>query len=195
MKVHSFFELSIARQTTDMGEVFLTATLLDCGATDKFIHSNFMKRNRIMTRLLSQPIPIYNMDGTLNKAGSITKVVKMMLQYRDHSEKTLFTVTSLRKQDITLGLTWLCEHNPKVNWKSGEVKMSHCPNHCRTCHEVNVKRKEQLTKEVNIRSCHAGPMPKPDVEMEDIHNLGDVSDDEEEEEEPYTGEDAMEEGD
>jgi hypothetical protein len=38
-------------------------------------------------------------------------------------------------------------------------------------------------------------MPEPDVEMEDIPDLGEVSDDEEEEEEPYTGEDAMEEGD
>jgi hypothetical protein len=38
-------------------------------------------------------------------------------------------------------------------------------------------------------------MPEPDVEMEDIPDLGDVSNDEEEEEKPYAGEDAMEEGD
>jgi Retroviral aspartyl protease len=182
-------------QTTDTGEVFSTAALLDCGATDKFIHSDFVKRNRIATRLLSRPIPIYNVDGTLNEAGSITEVVKMMLQYRDHSEKTLFAVTSLGKQDIILGLTWLREHNLEVDWKSGEVKMSRCPNHCRTCqNEANVERKERLAEEENICSCCAGPMPEPDVEMEDIPDLGDVSDDEEEEEEPGAGEDAMEEG-
>jgi hypothetical protein len=136
------------------------------------------------------------MDGMLNKAGSITEVVKMMLQYRDHSEKTLFTVTCLGKQDIILGLTWLRKHNPEVDWKSGEVKMSHCTNHCRTCqNKANVERKEWLAEEANIRPCHAGPMPEPDIEMEDIPDLGDVSDDEEEEEEPYTSEDAMEEGD
>jgi hypothetical protein len=28
----------------------------------------------------------------------------------------------LGKQDIILGLTWLCEHNPEVNWQSNEVK-------------------------------------------------------------------------
>jgi Retroviral aspartyl protease len=100
-------ELSIALQTTDTGEVFSTAALLDCGATDKFIHSNFVKCNCITTRLLSRPIPIYNVDGTLNEAGSITKVVEMMLRYRDHSEKTLFAVTGLGKQDVILGLTWL----------------------------------------------------------------------------------------
>jgi hypothetical protein len=148
-------------------------------------------------RLLSRPIPIYNVDGTLNEAGSITEVVEMMLQYRDHFKKTLFAVTGLRKQDIILGLTWLREHNPEVDWKLGEVKMSCCPNHCRTCqNEVNVERKERLVEEANIRSCHAGLMPEPDVKMEDIPDLGNVSDDEEEEEEePYAGEDAMEEGD
>jgi hypothetical protein len=189
---------SIALQTTDTGEVFLTAALLDCGVTDKFIHSDFVKCNCIATRLLSQPIPIYNVDGTLNEAGSITEVIKMMLRYHDHSEKTLFTVTGLGKQDVILGLTWLREHNPEVDWKLGEVKMSHCPNHCCTCqNKANVERKERLVEEANICSCHAGPMPEPDVEMEDIPNLGDVSDEEEEEEEeePYAGEDAMEEGD
>jgi hypothetical protein len=75
--------------------------------------------------------------------------------------------------------------------------MSRCPNHCRTCrNEANVERKERLVEEANIHSCCAGPMPEPDVEMEDISDLGNVSDDkEEEEEEPYAGEDAMEEGD
>jgi Retroviral aspartyl protease len=130
----------IVLQTTDTGEVFLTAALLDCGATDKFIHSDFVKCNRIATRLLSRPIPIYNMDGMLNEAGSITEVVEMMLRYRDHSEKTLFAVTGLRKQDDILGLTWLRKHNPEVNWKSGEVKMSRCPNHCHTCqNKANVE--------------------------------------------------------
>jgi hypothetical protein len=133
------------------------------------------------------------MDGTLNKAGSITEVVKMMLQYHDHSEKTLFTVTGLRKQDIILGLTWLHKHNPEVDWKSGEVKMSPCLNHCRTCqNKANVEQKERLAEEANICSCRAGPMPEPDAETEDIPDLGDVSDDKEEEEEPYAGEDVME---
>jgi hypothetical protein len=108
----------------------------------------------------------------------------------------LFTVTGLRKQDIILGLTWLHEHNPEVNWKSGDVKMRLCLNHCHTCqNKANVEQKERLIEEANICSCRAGPMPEPDVKMEDIPNLSNVSDDEDEEEEPYTGEDVMEEGD
>jgi hypothetical protein len=56
-----------------------------------------------------------------------------------------------------------------------------------------MEQKEQLIEEANIHSCHAGPMPKPDVEMDDIPNLSNIPD-KEEEDEPYTGEDVMEEG-
>jgi Retroviral aspartyl protease len=177
-------ELSVSLQTTDMGEVLTTTALLDLGATSQFIHSNFMEQHHLTTKLLSQPIPIFNMDGSPNEAGSISKVVKVVLWYHDHSEKATFMVTGLGKQDIILGLMWLCEHNPEVDWKSGEVKMSHCPNHCCTCqNKANVKQKAWLMEEANIRACCTGPMPEPDVEMEDIPDLVNI-DEEEDDEEP-----------
>ncbi|KNZ71336.1 hypothetical protein J132_00020, partial [Termitomyces sp. J132] len=33
-------------------------------------------------------------------------------------------ITSLGRQDMILGFTWLCKHDPKVNWTKGEVTMS-----------------------------------------------------------------------
>jgi hypothetical protein len=51
-------------------------------------------------------------------------VVDVVLRYQDHLEHAVFVVTSLGRQDIILGLTWLCEHNPEVNWKTAKVKMS-----------------------------------------------------------------------
>jgi hypothetical protein len=47
------------------------------------------------------------MDGMLNKAGSISEVWEAMLQYRDHSEQMMFTVTGFGGQDVILGLSWL----------------------------------------------------------------------------------------
>jgi Retroviral aspartyl protease len=118
----------------------MTTTLLKSGPTSQFIHSNFVEQHHLTTKLLSQPIPIFNVDSYPNKAGSISKVVEVVLWYHDHSEKATFTVTGLKKQNIILSLTWLHEHNPEVNWQLGEVKMSHCLNHCCTCqNEANVK--------------------------------------------------------
>ena len=70
-----------------------------------------------MTRLLSCPILVYNVDRSPNEASSITKVVNMVLQYWDHSEQAIFMVTSVGRQDIILGLTWLHKHNPEVDFK------------------------------------------------------------------------------
>ena len=111
-------------QTLDTGEVLSTKGLLDCGATDLFIGSDFMKRNHLTTKQLSRPIPVYNVDSSPNEAGSISEVWEMIFQYHKHSEHATFAVTSLGKQDIILGLTWLQRHNPKVDWASGKVKMS-----------------------------------------------------------------------
>jgi hypothetical protein len=83
-----------------------------------------MDQNRITTRTLSRPILVYNIDGTLNEAGSIQEVVDVVLHYKDHSEWVQFAVTSLGKQNVILGYTWLKEHNPEVDWITKEVTPS-----------------------------------------------------------------------
>ena len=93
-------------------------------------------------------------------------------------------------QDVILGLSWLREHNPEVDWQSGEVQMSHCLNHCQTCQsKANAERKAAFMKTTSVCLCQAGVMPSPDIDMEDIPELS------EDEEEPYTGDNMLEEGD
>jgi hypothetical protein len=119
-----------------------------------------------MTRALQRPIPVYNVDGTLNEAGSIKEVVDLVLRFKDHSERVPFAVTNLGKQDLILGFPWLREHNPEVNWRTGEIKMSRCSQHCRTCFLTEKQRKRGIKrKEEKLRVCRAGPMPEADVEM------------------------------
>jgi hypothetical protein len=123
-----------------------------------------------------------------------------MLRYQDHSEQVTFAVTSLEKQDVILGLTWLHEHNPEIDWETTEVKMSQCPNHCRTCqHEVNEKRKVRIAEGESICACRVGPMPFPDIEMDNIPDfmtdLDDEEDEQDTEEKPYIGDDQLKEGD
>ena len=89
-----------------------------------------------MTKKLSQPIPVYNVDRMLNEAGSISEVWDVVLQYHNYMECATFVVMGLGSQDIILGLNWLHKYNPKVNWQSGNVKISHCLNHCCTCQKA-----------------------------------------------------------
>jgi len=100
-------KLKVELETTDTGEVKPVNSFVDSGATGEFINRHYAKSNRLHTQKLSEPIPVYNIDGTLNKAGSITEVVDLILRYRNHSEQTLFSVTGLGKQKLILRHSWL----------------------------------------------------------------------------------------
>ena len=108
-------------------------------------------------------------------------------------ECVTFAVMGLGSQDIILGLNWLHEHNPKVDWQSGEVKMSHCLNHCHSCqNEVNAEQKISFMEVASIRMCQSGPLPSLDIDM-DIPDLVDNSNNEDDE--LYVREDALKDGD
>ena len=78
--------LKIELQTTDTAETKSMTALLDSGATGMFIDREYVKKSGFTTRTLSNPIPVCNVDGTPNEAGSITDVVELNLRYRNHAE-------------------------------------------------------------------------------------------------------------
>ena len=119
--------LKVEVETTDTAEIKYPSSLIDSRATGEFIDQQYVKSCRLQTRKLSRLIPVHNIDGTLNEAGSITEVVDLILWYKGHLERTLFTVTSLGKEKHILRHSWLRKHNPEVNWATGEVKMFRCP--------------------------------------------------------------------
>jgi hypothetical protein len=191
---HSF-DLKVEIQTTDTEEVKSLTTLLDCGASGLFIDTDYVKEQQLNTRKLSCPIPVNNVKGTPNEAGPIEEIVDVILRYETHMERTKFAVTRLGGQQMLLGLPWLREHNPEIDWSSGEVKMSHCPARCRTCKdEVKAETKACRAEIHHIWTCHAGPFPEPEIDWEGIPELVPDPDDDEEEEE-IKSEEALEERD
>ena len=69
--------------TTDTQEAKSVEALLDCGADGLFIDRDYVRENRLTARALTRAIPVYNVDGTPNEAGSIREVVDVVLRYRD----------------------------------------------------------------------------------------------------------------
>ena len=120
-------KLKVEIETTDTLEQKPITFLIDSGATGEFIDWDYAKSCRFNLIKLKQPIPVYNIDSTLNEAGSITEVVHLILHHKNHSERTMFAITSLGKQKLMLGHSWLWNHNPEIDWAKGEVKMSRCP--------------------------------------------------------------------
>ena len=71
-------------------------------------------------RKLETPLRAYNVDGTENKRGTITTYVNLDLEINGRKTNTDLLVTGLGKERIILGFPWLNEHNPDINWKTGE---------------------------------------------------------------------------
>ena len=85
---------------------------------------------------LSNPVLVYNVDGTQNAARSITHCAKIIIQFQEHREKVTAEVTDLGKNQMILSYTWLSRHNPEIDWTTGTVKMTWCS---WTCHTLKVK--------------------------------------------------------
>ena len=60
------------------------------------------------------------MDGTENKRGTIKTYINLDLEINGRKTSTDLLVTGLGKKQIILGFPWLYEHNPDINWKTGE---------------------------------------------------------------------------
>jgi len=160
--------LPIEIGTTDTSEVHSVKALLDSRATGNFIDKDFVHTKGISIRSISRPILVFNVDGSPNKAGQISEVVDVVLHYKTHSERTLLAVSNLGKQSMILGYTWLKDHNPEVNWQTGEVQMNRCPPRCEGCRTIQkeqASRRKVEVKAVNV--CRSGPPPEYAEDLEE----------------------------
>src|SRR5882724_11902334 len=83
-------ELPLHIHTVGSNTPLLINTLINSGATSKFIDVDYVRSKNLHTKCLPRAICVYNVDGTFNDAGYITKVIDLMVQYRDHSEQATF---------------------------------------------------------------------------------------------------------
>jgi hypothetical protein len=109
--------------------------LLDSGAEGIIIDQDFATGNKLTLRNLVHPLPVKNIDGTLNKRGSIkhTTIQRIRIKTPDghfHEETAELYVTTLADHDIIFGTDWLRAHNPEVDWMLPQVSFTRCPKEC-----------------------------------------------------------------
>ena len=179
--------IQVTLKTQDTGAQFETKALLDSGATGLFLSIAFIRRNNLNTRKLPRAVPVYNVDGTKNQGGAITEEADVIMTYQGHSEVATFAVCDLGDKDAIIGHTWLYHHNPEINWKSGEVKLSRCPPDCKVEVSIDEKEVKQQNCEGRNRSRIIGRvLPLPVIQEEE----------EEADDQPSTSDESvMEEGD
>ena len=104
--------------------------LLDSGATGLVMSSEFARKQGFKLKRLKRPINIRNVNGSLNKEGPIEYTVKVNIYYQGHRERTEIDVIGGQKWTVILGMLWLACHNPEIDWRTREVKITRCPEEC-----------------------------------------------------------------
>ena len=80
------------------------AAMVDSGATVLFLDRKYADRQRIRLVPLERPISLYNIDGTLNEAGSITHKARLNLKVGSEIHQHDFYVTQIGPEKVILGL-------------------------------------------------------------------------------------------
>jgi len=123
--------VKIGLERIDMQEGITVEALLDSGATGLVMSSEFARKQGFKLKRLDKPMYVRNVDGSLNKEGPIEHMVEVNIYYQGHRERTEIDVIGGQKWTVILGMPWLARYNPEIDWKTGEVKMTRCPEECR----------------------------------------------------------------
>jgi hypothetical protein len=83
---------------------------------------NYTQKHGFNLTKLEYPITAQNVDRTENKQGTIRYYTDLDIQVNSKTNTERFLITGLGNQKIILGLPWLQEHNPEINWKEGTLQ-------------------------------------------------------------------------
>ena len=111
-------------------EGIVTEALLDSDATELVMSKEFARKHRFKRIKLERPVYMKNMDRTLNYVGPIVDTVEVEIFFKGHKERMSIDEIGEQKWSVILGMPWLRRHNPEIDWKTGEVKMTRCPEEC-----------------------------------------------------------------
>jgi len=122
--------VKIGLERIDMQEGIMVEALLDSRAIGLVMSSEVARKQEFKLKRLERPMHVRNVDGLLNKERPIEYTVEVNIYYQGHRERTEIDVIGGQKWMVILGIPWLAHHNPKIDWKTGEVKMTRCPEEC-----------------------------------------------------------------
>ncbi|KAF8748436.1 hypothetical protein RHS01_10821 [Rhizoctonia solani] len=96
-------------------------TLIDSGATSNFISPALVEKLKIPKTLLENPRVVRMLDGTISQTGRIWHQVNLTVSANGHTHTIPFLVCPIGNTPAILGMTWLTQESPLIDWSSGTV--------------------------------------------------------------------------
>ena len=116
--------VKIGLERIDIQKVITVEALLDSGVMGLVMSSEFAKKQGFKLKKLERLMNVRNIDGSLNKKGPIEHIVEVNIYFKEHRERIEIDVIGGQKWTVILGIPWLACHNPEIDWRTGEVKMT-----------------------------------------------------------------------
>jgi predicted aspartyl protease len=114
--------------------------LVDSGATDNFIHPNFVKRMGLGQSELDKPKNIYNIDDTTNRSGQITHYLSLAVTMAGKTQEMRFLITDIGREDILLGYPWLSTYEPASAGSMARLTKAISPSYCKQSTRMTKRR-------------------------------------------------------
>jgi len=97
--------------------------MIDSEATEDFIDQELCKKYQIRTTKATNSREIYLADGEPSSMGPVTHIATVPMDIGAHREITTFQVAQLRDHEGILGMPWLRNHNPRIDWGQGQITL------------------------------------------------------------------------
>ena len=119
--------VKIGLERIDTSKGVIVETLLDSEVTELVMSSEFARKQGFKLKKIERPIYIRNVDRSFNKKGPIEHTIEVNIYYQEYRKRTEIDIIREQKWSVILGMLWLAHHNPEIDWKTGEVKITRCP--------------------------------------------------------------------
>ena len=105
----------------------MTEALLDSDVMRLVMSEEFARKYKFKRTKLEKLVYMRNIDGMLNYAEPIVDIVKVEIFFKEYKKRMSIDMIGGQKWSVILDMLWLACQNPEIDWKTGEVHMTRCP--------------------------------------------------------------------
>jgi len=95
--------------------------MIDSRVTEDFIDREVCNKHGIKMIKAKNPSEIYLADGKPSAMGPVTHMTKEPMNISSYRELATFQVANLQNHEVILGMPWLREHNPTIDWSDKRI--------------------------------------------------------------------------
>jgi len=95
--------------------------MIDSGATEDVIDQGVCKKHGVRMIKAKNPREMYLADRKPSVMRPVTHLTNVPMDISTHRELATFQVANLQNLEVILGMPWLREHNPTIDWNDKRI--------------------------------------------------------------------------